>query len=341
MSGSHRRVLLVLSLAAACCGQVSGARAAEASPGASASSRAGGESPSGGVDTVAPAAAAVAPMDAAGSATPATTTDAPAATDTPATTGAPVSQAAPDDTGWAGTVELYGFLPWVNGTTTVRGFQADTTLNPSQILSKLESVAAARAAVEYGRIGLLTDISYTQLGAQKSATTERGLFTGSADVTAINGIYDLALRYRFGPREAATGRPGSVTLIPYAGIRLMEAKLGVDAEIRGNGPLGIRLQRQGEVNRTWAQPLLGTQASVFLAPRLRAFARADVSGFGLAGAEDLTGNAQLGLGYAVGNSTVIDVSWRYLGMAYANGASRSTGFTSHQNGIELGLKFFF
>ncbi len=341
MSGSHRRVLLVLSLAAACCGQVSGARAAEASPGASASSRVGGESPSGGVDTVVPAAGAVAPVDAAGSATPAATTDTPAATDTPATTGAPVSQAAPDDTGWAGTVELYGFLPWVNGTTTVRGFQADTTLNPSQILSKLESVAAARAAVEYGRIGLLTDISYTQLGAQKSATTERGLFTGSADVTAINGIYDLALRYRFGPREAATGRPGSVTLIPYAGIRLMEAKLGVDAEIRGNGPLGIRLQRQGEVNRTWAQPLLGTQASVFLAPRLRAFARADVSGFGLAGAEDLTGNAQLGLGYAVGNSTVIDVSWRYLGMAYANGASRSTGFTSHQNGIELGLKFFF
>ncbi len=335
MSGSRRPVLLVLSLAAACWGQISGARAVEASPGASSSSRAGGASPSGGVDPVAPAAAAVASGDAAGSAVPAGTPE------TPATTGAPVSQAAPDDTGWAGTVELYGFLPWVNSTTTVRGFEADTTLNPSQILSKLESVASARASLEYGRIGLLTDISYTQLGAQKSTTTRRGLFTGSADVTAINGIYDLALRYRFGPREAATGTPGAVTLIPYAGIRLMQAQLGVDAELRGNGPLGIRLQRQGEVSRTWAQPLLGTQASVFLAPRLRAFARADVSGFGLAGAEDLTGNAQLGLGYAVGNSTMIDVSWRYLGMAYANGASRSTGFTSHQNGIELGLKFFF
>lgn len=335
MSGSRRPVLLVLSLAAACWGQVSGARAVEASPGASSSSRAGGASPSGGVDPVAPAAAAVASGEAAGSAVPAGTPE------TPATTGAPVSQAAPDDTGWAGTVELYGFLPWVNSTTTVRGFEADTTLNPSEILSKLESVASARASLEYGRIGLLTDISYTQLGAQKSTTTRRGLFTGSADVTAINGIYDLALRYRFGPREAATGTPGAVTLIPYAGIRLMQAQLGVDAELRGNGPFGIQLQRQGEVSRTWAQPLLGTQASVFLAPRLRAFARADVSGFGLAGAEDLTGNAQLGLGYAVGNSTMIDVSWRYLGMAYANGASRSTGFTSHQNGIELGLKFFF
>ena len=77
-------------------------------------------------------AAAVASGDAAGSAVPAGTPE------TPATTGAPVSQAAPDDTGWSGTVELYGFLPWVNSTTTVRGFEADTTLNPSQILSKLE-----------------------------------------------------------------------------------------------------------------------------------------------------------------------------------------------------------
>jgi len=52
------------------------------------------------------------------------------------------------DTGWAGTVALYGFLPWLSSTTTVRGFQADTTLNPDQILSKLEFVVSARASLE-------------------------------------------------------------------------------------------------------------------------------------------------------------------------------------------------
>ncbi|MCP9791352.1 hypothetical protein KBZ20_04535 [Vulcanococcus limneticus Candia 3F8] len=52
------------------------------------------------------------------------------------------------DTGWAGTVALYGFLPWLNSTTTVRGFQADTTLNPDQILSTLEFVVSARASLE-------------------------------------------------------------------------------------------------------------------------------------------------------------------------------------------------
>ena len=325
MSGSRPCVLLALGLAAVCLGQAGGAMAAE--------------SPTAGAAPVAPTADGAASANAVGSASPDGATDSATPSATPSA--APGSDLSPGDTGWAGNVELYGFLLWVNGTTTVRGFQADTTLSPGQILSKLESVAALRAAVEYGRIGLLTDLSYTQLGAQKAVTTRRGLFTGSADVTAINGIYDLALRYRFGAREAATGTPGSLTVVPYAGVRLMEAQLGVSAELRGNGPFGFRRQRQGEVSRTWAQPLLGTQASVFLSPRLRAFARADVSGFGLAGAEDLTGNAQLGLGYAVGNSTVIDVSWRYLGMAYSNGASRSNGFTSNQNGIELGLKFFF
>jgi hypothetical protein len=87
--------------------------------------------------------------------------------------------------------------------------------------------------------------------------------------------------------------------------------------------------------------LLGTQATVFLSPRLRAFGRADIGGFGLGGAQDLSGNAQLGLGYAVGNSTDLNLSWRYMGIAYDNGASRPNGFASYQNGVEVGLKFFF
>ncbi len=44
-----------------------------------------------------------------------------------------------------------------------------------------------------------------------------------------------------------------------------------------------------------------------------------MSGFGLAGGEDLSGNAQVGLGYAVGNSTQINLSWRCLGIAFDNG----------------------
>jgi hypothetical protein len=89
------------------------------------------------------------------------------------------------------------------------------------------------------------------------------------------------------------------------------------------------------------QPLLGTQAQVFVAPRLRLFARGDAAGFGISGADSFSANAQVGLGYAVGNSTQIDLSWRYLHMAADNGRQRPNAYVVGENGIELGLKFFF
>jgi hypothetical protein len=242
---------------------------------------------------------------------------------------------------WDGTVELYGYLPWLQSTTTVRGFETETDLGPGQILQKLQSTFSARASVERQRLGLLVDVSYNQVGAEQSRTTRRGLFTGNSEVTSINGVYDAALRWRFGERESAVGVPGSGWLIPYAGIRVVQARLDVAAELRGNGPLGLSLQRQGTLERTWTQPLLGVQGSIFLTPRLRAFARGDLGGFGLAGAEDLSANAQAGLGYAIGNSTDLNLSWRYQGLRWNNGAERSTGFTSDQNGLELGVKVYF
>lgn len=50
------------------------------------------------------------------------------------------------------------------------------------------------------------------------------------------------------------------------------------------------------------------QASRFLTPGLRAFARADIGGPGLAEEEDLSGNAQAGLGLALGARTRLDLS---------------------------------
>lgn len=242
---------------------------------------------------------------------------------------------------WAGTVELYGFVPWVQSTTTVRGFEAEANLGPGQILNLLQFAASARASVERERLGLLVDLAYNRVGAEKSRSTQRGAFTGTSEVTSASGVYDFALRYRFGQREAAVGKPGDWTLIPYAGVRVLQASLDVEAEVRGNGALGLSYRNEGTLQRTWAQPLLGTQASVFLSPQLRLFARSDVGGFGLAGARDLSGNAQVGVGYAIGNNTDLNVSWRYQGIAWSNGADRSTGFTNNQNGLEVGLKFFF
>ena len=246
---------------------------------------------------------------------------------------------------WRSSVELYGPVPLrLDTTTTVvtqnnRSVTTEAVLNLGHVLDNLQWITAVRGSVEKGRWGVLTDLSYTKLGPEDGATTPDGLLTGRASVNVSQGIYDLAVRYRFGEPEAAVGTPGQFSLIPYAGIRVIDAQMDVAAQVDLGNILSV--QRQGNFGRTWAQPLLGTQASLFLSPRLRAFARADIGGFGLGGAKDLSGNAQIGLGYAVGNSTDLNISWRYFGVDYNNGDNPDSGFSSYQNGLEIGLKFFF
>jgi len=323
----------------------------------------------------------------------------------------------PPPSPWAGTLELYGFLP-LNTTnrTTIGGFTADTKLSLGQVLDALQSTVSLRGSVEHGRLGLLSDISYVHLQGQRAkersrdrlrlgdgrllagletvrervaagtplrdraggrlreraggrlrerlaerrqelgeVQRERGELaarlaaregrgtpitrTFRTEVNGEQGVYDLALRYRLGARESAVAPAGTTTVIPYAGIRLLDVSLEIDSELRG------RRGVSRSVARSWGspvvQPLLGTQAQVFVAPRLRLFARGDVAGFGVSGADSFSGNAQAGVGYAVGNSTQLDLSWRYLHLAANNGKDPANAYVIGQNGLELGLKIFF
>ncbi len=252
---------------------------------------------------------------------------------------APASPSAPL---WSGAVELYGFAPLRStGSVTIRGQEAEVDQDLGEILSVLRFAASARGSVEKGRLGLQGDLWYINLGDQASRLVgQRNLFTTTADVGQKLGIYDLALRYRFGDQESAIGKPGSYSVIPYAGVRLIDGQLNLAATL--DGPFGRTLVEPARsFQRTWVQPLVGTQATVFLSPRLRAFARADVGGFGLAGQQDLSGNAQVGLGYAIGDNTDLNLSWRYMGLQWNNGDAQSNGFASYLNGIEVGVKFFF
>jgi hypothetical protein len=275
---------------------------------------------------------------------------------------------------WAGTLELYGFAPLrTSGSTTVRGFTTDLDLDLRQVLTPLTGAAFLRGSVEHNRVGLLTDISYISLqdargtveeiqtrsigGRRRSLTlTPEGQRSLGADVGVIQGIYDLALRYRFGDRESAVARPGSFSLIPYAGVRLVDMRfnlavdsLGPDRSLTFRGPRrdasrslqGLNLQAERSFGETVLQPLLGTQAMVFLSPRLRLFARADVGGFGINNPDDYSWNAQAGLGYAIGNSTQLNLSWRTLHLGGSNGQTPGNAFDLNENGMELGLKFFF
>jgi hypothetical protein len=216
------------------------------------------------------------------------------------------------------------------------------------VLEHLTDIFALRGSVEYNRIGFQTDLSYVGLAGQSSRTVDRSRRfladrlgsrrTLQTQVASTQGIYDFALRYRFGERERAISTPGAVTVIPYAGVRVVD--LGLETTTGFEGPL-VQRSRSFSFGDPIAQPLVGLQGQVFLTPRLRLFARGDLGGFGTNGDVDMSGNAQAGVGYAIGNSTQLDLSWRYLYLARDNGESPSTAYAIDQNGIEVGVKFFF
>lgn len=230
----------------------------------------------------------------------------------------------------------------------IPGFTAVTDVGLGTILEHLTDVFFLRGSLEHNRVGFQTDLSYVGLGGQTARDVQRRrrLFpnlpvpkrTLKTEVAVTQGIYDFALRYRFGARERAISTPGALTVIPYAGVRVVD--LGAETTSTFEGPLALR-SRDFSFGNPIAQPLLGLQGQVFVTPRMRLFARGDLGGFGANGAVDMSGNAQAGVGYAIGNSTQLDLSWRYLYLARDNGQSSSTSYTIDQNGIEVGVKFFF
>jgi hypothetical protein len=385
---------------------------------------------------------------------------------------------------WAATVDLFGFAPLrATNTTTVRGFGTPVDLSLWDILDVLNGYVPAAASIEKGRLGLASEVFMFNIKGQGAVTT--GPNDGVRADTLVflkQGVYDLALRYRFGARESAVGNPGQYTIIPYVGARLASVQFQVESDVsasrsgrredrdgrrsrpgrddrdverdsrpdadsltpaapsrspevtrrrfrqgssdrrrnrgdsrgtRAGAPSvtrrGPRSRRPGgsgrnrssssvraitssrlvssgserraitvpdprssftprtrpfqdvegsrlsglssvsgltlreTIGRVWVQPLLGIKASYFLSPRLKAFVRADIGGLGLAGSEDLSGNAQIGLGYAIGNRTDLLVSWRYLGLAWANGGAgrNEYRYSTDLNGVECRVRFYF
>ena len=242
---------------------------------------------------------------------------------------------------WASTLELYGFLPLQTQTGLDVGNRSTSfDVGLGTLLSQLKWASSARGSLEYGRLGLLGDVRYNRLGSIASRTGPKGLVRLQAETSLNATVADMALRYRFGSREAAQGKPGDFSIIPYAGVRIIDTNFDVTSTINV-----LRFERQvsRDLSHTWVQALLGTQATVFLAPRLRLFGRADLGGFGSGSSDNLSGNAQLGLGYALGSNTDLNLSWRYQGMSWNNGESGrgQRGISSDENGFEIGLKFFF
>ena len=280
-----------------------------------------------------------------------------------------------EEDAWRVYLDLYAFLPLqTTSTTTINENSTTMDVPLSSIFDTLTGALTFKASAEYGRLGVLTGVNHAANAASASTSYIRetnnplrnqlGLPAvlrqrnikvkgeGDVDVDMNQTIIDLAMRYRAGAIQKPHMEQGSTSFVGFAGARLIDANLSTTVDFRRDRTVTVqgvvvnrersrRLERSASDSwgNTWVQPLIGMMATYAISEDWQAFAYLDAGGFGLSGETDLSGTAQVGIAYALGNSAQASVSYKYFGLDYAGGSGN--GYTTSQSGINLGLRWLF
>ncbi|SFD11564.1 hypothetical protein SAMN05428997_11814 [Bosea sp. CRIB-10] len=196
---------------------------------------------------------------------------------------------------WTYIAMPYGWLPSINGTTTVRGRSTKIDAPLGEILDRPipEELFGLMGAFEArnGRFGIMTDLTYMKLGVSDSGARARsvnpdiaGTLAAAVSVQFKMFIAEAALAYELVRWDGAT--PGTGTSIDlYGGGRFWwqnaEASLALTAGL-SIADLTLRrgraLAASGDV--TWLDPLVGLRLRHHFSPATELVLRADIGGFG-------------------------------------------------------------
>ena len=171
------------------------------------------------------------------------------------------------------------------------------------------------------------------------------------DTTFEQTVIDLALRYRGGAVPSPRMKPGEFTFIGLAGARIVDASMNTEIDFSNEVTFdGVfvddKLRRKFErsasknISNTWVSPMVGMNAIYAFNDSWQAFAYLDAAGFGVSGKKDMSGTAQVGIAYTIGNSTQLSLSYKYWGIDYA-GYGSDNEYSVTQSGLNLGLRLFF
>ena len=280
-----------------------------------------------------------------------------------------------EEDSWRVYLDLYAFLvPTTYTTTEINGNKSKAELPLSDVIDKLDTALTFKAQVEYGRLGFMAGVYSGRLSDNVSTSAfretdnplrnELGLPDGlrdrtirlegdlDLDVEANQTIVDLAFRYRGGAIQKPRMEKGSSSFLGVVGARIIDANIRTNLTLKKKATVTVEGQNisreftreleeasNSSYGNTWVQPMLGIFGTYAISEDWQAFAYLDAGGFGLSGERDLSGTAQVGIAYALGNSAQASLSYKYFGLDYAGGGGNS--YRVDQSGINLGLRWLF
>ena len=202
----------------------------------------------------------------------------------------------------SGSITPYGWFTWMDLKATPDNGSGSTSmsLDLDDILDALKFTFMVAGDVHYGRIGLLHDFIYTDLGFDGQLS---GPFSSKVDVDVTMLMSTTALSYQVYVEDGKL-------IEPFAGVRYVDMK--TDITVKGGGPLG--LSKSADVDVNWWDPVIGVRGRMPLTEKLSASGFVDIGGFGVG--SEFTWEIFGGLDYAFTKRFSANAGFRYMSIDY-------------------------
>jgi hypothetical protein len=254
---------------------------------------------------------------------------------------------------WSLSFTPYGWLPALDGSTTVRGRTTDISADPIEVLEHIDGVPwMSYAEARNGRFSLYNDIVYAPLGADASGARsfDRVSVDATVDVEVQQTIIEAGATYEIarwwsGGAKGIGPSAGYTAIDVLAGARYWRQEVDINLaltatlDVAGLTLSGTRaIARAGDVE--WVDPLVGLRLRHQLAPGQELVLRGDVGGFDVG--SQFSWNAlgaysfQLGTHYGVTFSGLL--GYRALSVDFEKGSGASRyNYDVIQHGPVVGL----
>lgn len=165
---------------------------------------------------------------------------------------------------WQFALGIYGFVPWVDGTSGAGSQTTDLDLTGGDILDALRFADLLDGEVVYdNRFSAMIDVMYANLGG--ASTTNRG---NRVRLTFRESIIEGRAGYRFISR-------GPTWLEAYVGLRYWD----ISRSLSLTGPLGIT--PTSVAGDSWIDPIVGLRGRYGIAENWGLIGQGDIGGFGI------------------------------------------------------------
>lgn len=199
--------------------------------------------------------------------------------------------------GWSYTATLSGWLAGLRADVATPFGEVQTELDFADVWDALDMAAFASIEARNGRWGIVGDLVFADLGTSQAAPF--GLLFSSAEVDTRLTLVSGYAAY------SVLDEPG-YRLDLGAGLRFADASL--DVTLVGN----LAPTTQLSFSDNWVDPIIGMRTRFDLAGDWFANGYADVGGFGIGDASDLTWQAYVGVGYRFNDTWAMQAGYRHL-----------------------------